>query len=172
MTDFHLPTFRTKRLTLRHFREDDFAFMRELDSNPEVVKYLGHGKVRTEEETTRNMNKIFADYEVFGIGLYVVEDLITGEKLGRSGLIPWNIEDELYWEVGYTFKPSAWGKGYATEAATYLASWGQESLSEDFLVSLIHPQNLDSINVACKIGMNYWKEITIKDNPVSVYRTL
>lgn len=172
MTDFHLPTFNTKRLTLRHFREDDFAFMRELDSDPEVVKYLGHGKIRTEEETTRNLSKIFADYEVFGIGLYIVEDSMTGEKIGRAGLIPWNIEDELYWEVGYTFKQSAWGKGYATEAATFLVAWGQENLFEDFLVSLIHPENLDSINVASKIGMNYWKEITIKDRPVSVYRTL
>lgn len=172
MSDFHLPTFKTKRLTLRHMREDDFAFMRELDSDPLVTKYLGHGNVRTEEETTKNLNKIFADYEVFEIGLYLVEDALTGEKLGRAGLIPWNIEDEHYWEVGYTFKPSAWEKGYATEAATFLAQWGQENLVEDFLVSFIHPENLNSINVVSKIGMTYWKDIEIKGVTVSVYRTL
>lgn len=172
MTDIHLPTLKTKRLTLRHFTEDDFDFMRELDTNPEVVKYLGHGNVRTEEETRKNLYKIFADYEVFEMGLYLVEDSITKEKIGRAGLIPWTIDGEFFWEVGYSFKPSAWGKGFATEAANFLISWGQENLNTDFLISLIHPDNLDSIHVASKAGMNYWKEIELEDLSLSVYRTL
>jgi RimJ/RimL family protein N-acetyltransferase len=172
MTDFHLPTFKTNRLTLRHFREDDYLFMRELDTDPLVIKYLGHGKVRSEEETLKNLHKIFADYEVFDISLYVVEDSTTGEKLGRAGLIPWNIEGEHYWEVGYTFKPSAWGKGFATEAAMFLTAWGEENLETEYLVSLINPQNLNSIHVASKVGMNYWKDILITDITTSVYRTL
>ncbi|MBA2403508.1 MAG: GNAT family N-acetyltransferase [Bdellovibrionales bacterium] len=172
MSDFHLPTFETSRLKLRHFTEDDFSFMRELDTDPSVVKYLGHGQVRSEEETKKNLNKLFADYEVFDIGLYLVEDKVSGEKLGRAGLIPWNVEGELYWEVGYTFKPSAWGKGYATEAATYLALWGQENLNTDYLVSFIHPENLNSIHVASKVGLNYWKNMTVNGHDICVYRTL
>ncbi len=79
MSDFHLPTFETSRLKLRHFTEDDFSFMRELDTDPSVVKYLGHGQVRSEEETKNNLNKLFADYEVFDISLYIVEDKVSGE---------------------------------------------------------------------------------------------
>ena len=172
LADFHLPIFKTKRLTLRHFTEEDFSFLRELDRNPEVVKYLGHGKIRTEEETRKNLQKAFADYEVFELGLYLVEDSLTKEKLGRAGLIPWTINGEFFREVGYTFKPSAWGKGYATEAATFLKDWGIENLPEDYLVSLIHPENLNSIHVASKIGMNHWKDIEFNGVPISVYRTL
>ncbi len=172
MSDFHLPTFKTKRLTLRHYTEDDFSLQRELDSDPDVMKYVGLGKVRSEDESRKIMNRIFADYEVFDIGLYIVEDSLTKEKLGRAGLIPWSIEGEFYWEVGYTFKKSAWGKGHATEAATYLMNWGLENLNTDYLICLIHPENLDSIHVASKIGMNFWKEITFDGMERSVYRTL
>lgn len=152
--------------------DDDFSFMRELDSDPQVTKFLGDGKTKTEEESRARMNRIFASYEMFDIGLYIVEDSVTKEKLGRAGFIPWTIEGEFYWEIGYSFKPSAWGKGYATEAHAYFINWGLENLNTDYLVSFIHPENLDSIHVASKNGMNFFKEIQIGEITASVYRTL
>jgi RimJ/RimL family protein N-acetyltransferase len=171
MTDIHLPTFKTKRLTLRHLTDDDFSFMRELDTDPQVVKYMKHGNLRTEEETTRHMQKIFANYETFEMGMMIVEDSMTSEKLGRAGLFPKNTDFGLVWEIGFAFKPAAWGKGYATEVSTYLMNWGIENLASDFIVMVIQQANLNSIHVASKIGMNHWRDEDIDGIEYSVYRT-
>lgn len=136
--------------------------MRILDTDPDVVRYLGHGKVRTEEETKRNLNKILNDYEKHGLSVYIAEDKNTKEFLGRTGLIPWTLENQFHWEVGYSFKPTAWGKGYATEAAQFLVDDGFKNLKTDHLISLIHPENKGSINVAKKAGMSFWKNISIE----------
>lgn len=165
-----LPTFLTERTRLRPMEEGDFLSMRELDSNPEVVRYLGHGRIRKEEETRSNLLKILNDYEQYGLGLYIVEDLTAGDFLGRAGLIPWMIGNELVWEVGYSFKPSAWGKGYATEVAKFLATFGVEQLKQEFLVSLIHPENAPSIHVATKVGMKFWKAHKMGDIGLLMYR--
>lgn len=157
-------------MKLRPLTKDDYDFMRELDKDPNVVKYLGHGKVRPEEETRKNFIKIQNDYKQHGMGLYLAECKATGEILGRTGIIPWVIESSLMWEVGYSFKPTMWGKGYATEAAQFAVRWGFESLKLDFMISLIHPQNKKSIKVAEKAGMKYWKPISIGRQIASTYR--
>jgi ribosomal-protein-alanine N-acetyltransferase len=172
MTDIHLPTFKTKRLTLRHLTDDDFSFMREMDTNLEVIKYINHGDPKTEEETTRTMQKIFANYETFEMGMMIVEDSLSGEKLGRAGLFPKNTEFGLVWEIGFAFMPSAWGKGYATEVSTYLMNWGIENLVTDFIVMVIQQANLNSIHVAEKIGMNHWRDEQIDGVDYFIYRTL
>lgn len=172
MTDIHLPTLQTKRLTLRHLRDDDLSFMRELDTNPDVMKYIKHGALRTEEETKQYMQKIFANYEMFEMGMMIVEDSQTGEKLGRAGLFPKNSEFGLIWEIGFAFKPSAWGKGYATEVASDLMNWGLENLNTEFIVMVMQESNLDSIHVASKVGLNHWRDELIDGIPYTIYRTL
>ena len=171
-----LPVFETERMRLRPFTKDDYHFMRLLDSDPKVVKYLGHGGVRTEEETRTNLDKILNDYSKHGLGLYLAEDKNSGELLGRTGIIPWKVDSQLMWEVGYSFKTNSWGRGYATEAAKFLVQWGLKNWN-DHLISLIHPENKSSIHVAEKAGMQFWKIMMIenltpqiKQLKVAVYR--
>lgn len=160
MTDIHLPTFKTKRLTLRHLTEDDFAFMRELDPHT------------SEAETLKTMQRIFANYEVFEMGMMIVEDSLSHELLGKAGLIPRNSDDGLVWEIVFAFKASAQGKGFATEVATYLMNWGIENLETDYLVMFIPSDNLDAVHVANKVGLNHWRDESIDNIDYSIYRTL
>lgn len=170
--DHELPILKTKRLTLRPLVDSDFDFLRELDTDPEVMKYVNQGKKKTPEETLENMQRNYARYEMFGIGLYIVENRVTKESLGRAGLFAKQEEGELIWEIGFSFKKSAWGNGYATEAAEFLRDWGLENLNTDFLVCVMHENNLDSIHVASKIGMNHWKDVDLDGIPHVIYRTL
>lgn len=155
------PILETERMKLRPLTKDDFYLMRLLDEDPKVVQYLGHGHTRTEEETRGNIHKILNDYEKYGLSIYIAEDKKTKEFLGRTGLIPYTIDEHFYWEVGYSFRPSAWGKGYATEAAKFLVDYGFKNLHVPFLISLIHPENKKSIHVAEKAGMTFWKKMSI-----------
>jgi RimJ/RimL family protein N-acetyltransferase len=160
----------TRRLSFRPFEMDDFEKMRSLDTDREVVRYLGHGRVRDAEETRHNMEKISADYAQYGMGLYAAELAVGGEFVGRTGLIPWVLENDLVWEVGYTLSKKFWGQGFATEAASFWKGKGFELLPVPFLVSLIHPQNQASIHVAEKIGMRLWKHSELNGYPLAVFR--
>ena len=50
-------------------------------------------------------------------------------------------------ELGYALKPSAWGKGYAFEAAAATLEY------RDRVVAITHPENRASIRLAERIGM-------------------
>ena len=55
-------------------------------------------------------------------------------------------------EVGWTVARDHWGKGYAPEAARAACAWGHDRLGVDHILSLIHPDNAQSIRVAEKLG--------------------
>ena len=164
------PRFETERLVLRPMTLDDYAFMRELDTDPKVCRYLGHGRTKTPDETAEIIKKNLNHYQEHGLSLYLVEEKVSGKPIGRSGLIPWQLETGFHWEVGYTFAHTHWGKGYATEAARFLARYAFESLKANHVISLIHPHNTSSIHVAKKIGMKFWRTHTLKELEVSTYR--
>lgn len=165
-----LPTLKTERLTLRPFTPNDLELMRALDTDADVVRFLGHGQVRPETETLKNFEKIFGDYERYGMGLYAAELSSTGEFVGRTGLIPWVLDNEDVWEVGYSLKKDHWNQGLATEAAQFWSRWGQQHLPINYLVSLIHPENISSKHVATKVGMKLWKRSQLGQYQLDVFR--
>jgi RimJ/RimL family protein N-acetyltransferase len=55
-------------------------------------------------------------------------------------------------ELGYRFASRAWGKGYATEAATACRDLGFERWDLERIYVDVHPDNRASQNVARKIG--------------------
>src|SRR3546814_17538372 len=55
-------------------------------------------------------------------------------------------------EVGWTFHRDAWGKGYATEAATAAMDYAFDTLGWDRVIHCIDPDNLASQRVALRLG--------------------
>ncbi len=169
---YKLPVFETERFRLRPFIESDFNNLRLLDTDPEIVFYLGDGKVRSEETTLKILQKHLGDYEKYGLGLYAIECKVSGDFVGRSGLIPWDIEGKLEWEIGYTLLKKYWGKGIATELAKFLRDWAKLNMPTRYVISLIHPENSQSIKVSEKVGMEFWKKVEISDCECNAYRML
>ena len=162
--------FQTPRLTFWPFTLGDFDAFRTLDTDPDVMRYLGPGRPRTEAESKESFDRVLSQTKQFGVGLYAAHLRGNGNFVGRAGLIQWEIDGEKLWEVGYTFAKDYWGKGLATEAAKFWAEKGFEILGVPFLVSLIHPENKASIHVAEKNGMTFWKSAKVRDKEISVYR--
>jgi RimJ/RimL family protein N-acetyltransferase len=160
----------TERLRFRPFTGADYEQLRLLDTDPNVVRYLGSGRVRDEAESRLTLARILGHYAEQGFSLYATELKDTGEFVGRTGLIPWTLDGDSFWEVGYTFRPQFWGQGFATEAAQFWKSFGFRRFPIDFLVSLIHPQNGRSIHVAEKVGMRFWRNTQVDGNPVRAFR--
>ena len=76
----------TERLILRELLPTDVVGMFELDSDPEVHKYLGNNPVRTIEETREIIKIICQQYLDNGIGRWAAIEKTSGEFIGWSGL--------------------------------------------------------------------------------------
>lgn len=84
-----------------------------------------------------------------GFGYWSVETK-EGTYCGRVGL-----EQPHEWpepELGWSFLPSATGKGYATEAAQAVLDDAKATLKPKAVVSFVHKDNIASIKVAERMG--------------------
>src|SRR5690606_29142147 len=110
----------------------DFLFMRQLDSNPFVMKYIGNGEPKSEVQTRESISKIYERYINRGIGLYIVEEITTKLKVGRAGLFAKEEDSALVWEIGLALDPAYWRKGYGREIVICLRDWALENLDTRF----------------------------------------
>jgi len=95
------------------------------------------------------------------------EDLI-----GYGGLYYYDdVNGQAEIELGYRLKRAAWGHGYASEAARAVRDFAFQTLHIKRLVALIDPDNVSSIRVAEKIGMEYESDVMLEgyDHPDHVY---
>ena len=67
------------------------------------------------------------------------------------------------------FSTIYWGKGLATEAAIATRDYAFARLGITRLISIIDPENVRSIRVAEKIGMQYEKDVVFQSLPVRIY---
>lgn len=56
-------------------------------------------------------------------------------------------------DVGYRLLPEYWGRGLATEAVLASVEYGFDVLDLDHIIALVLPENVASIRILEKIGM-------------------
>ncbi|HYM19848.1 MAG TPA: GNAT family N-acetyltransferase [Candidatus Kapabacteria bacterium] len=141
----------TPRLLLRPFEAADLDDVIALFSNIDVMRYIG--SIRTPEESREKLMKMISEFHERGFGMFAVIDRKEKRFIGRCGLQTLDTTDMT--ELGYTFFPTAWGKGFATEASKAILQrafdqWGLESV-----VAVANPENRVSVHIMEKIGMQY-----------------
>jgi RimJ/RimL family protein N-acetyltransferase len=160
-TDF----LESARLMLRRVVRADLPFYTRLHALPEVAQGLyPKGRPRSPEETAR-----WLEYTLGYLAVLRKED---GVLIGRCGLMDMVVETEhglrRGWfgredapagvaltyecELGYTFDPSVWGQGLATEAARCVCDYARDVLGLAYAVSAIFPFNIRSRRVAERGG--------------------
>jgi [ribosomal protein S5]-alanine N-acetyltransferase len=147
----------TDRLVLRPIEPDDLDAFAALHADPEVADFIGG--VKTREEAAEWLARRSADYRRQGYGIMAVVEKATGDVVGRCGLAHWDIEGEDELEVGYAFVKSAWGRGYATEAASAARDYALEELGRTRLIALIRRDNPRSARVAEKLGLTHERDV-------------
>lgn len=100
---------------------------------------------------------IEAGFEVNGFGLWALELRESGEFIGFTGLAVPSFEAHFTpaVEVGWRLARSAWGRGYATEAARAALAFGFEQAGLDEIVSLTTVGNRRSRAVMERLGMTH-----------------
>jgi RimJ/RimL family protein N-acetyltransferase len=111
----------TERLRLRRFTAADAGLLAELDSDPEVMRYITYGRTTPKSAYVETfLPRWFALYESQpGKGYFAAESRATGEFLGWLHLRDDRLEPE-YVELGYRLRRAEWGRGYATEGGRAL----------------------------------------------------
>lgn len=147
----------TKRLLLRELFPSDELKMFELDSNPEVHRYVGKNPVTDIEQVRAIIANIRQQYVDNGVGRWAVILKETNEFIGWAGLkLEKNVNGhEQFYDLGYRFIQEHWGKGYATEAAKAFLDYGFNRLKLETINAWADSGNLGSRNVLEKIGFKY-----------------
>jgi RimJ/RimL family protein N-acetyltransferase len=162
----------TQRLILRKFEEKDAERMFLLDSNPEVMKYIGVPVLTDPAESLKIIRMIQKQYEENGTGRLAVIEKETGLLIGWSGLKLLTEEINGYKNVldlGYRYLPESWGKGYALEAAKASLELGFHQMKTEVIYAHAHSENQGSNHILKKLGFEKTGEFTEPDGICNWY---
>jgi len=151
----------TKRLRLERFQPGEEQLLFDLDSNPNVTKYVG-GE-RASLEVYKETIAIYLDFYALGkkCGFFKVIYKDTDEFIGWFHLRPEQEkpEDFSLLELGYRLKEEFWGQGLATEGSKGLLKKAFTDLNVDIVTSMAYHENTASFNIMKKIGMCYKNDV-------------
>lgn len=145
----------TERLLLRRFTPADVDRLVELDSDPEVMRYL-NGGVPTPRELVEQqiLPEFLREYERFdGLGVWAAIEKGTGSFLGWFAFHPSRDGSPTDVSLGYRLRRSSWGRGYATEGARALVRKGFAELGVRRVSATTYQDNAASRRVMEKLGM-------------------
>lgn len=147
----------TERLLLRRFTGDDLENLVELDSDPEVMRFITGGRATPREEVeTEILPALLGHYERYaGYGFWAALEKPTARFLGWFHLRPADGAPPGEVELGYRLRRSAWGKGYATEGSRALIEKGFAELGVERVVASTMVVNVASRRVMEKSGLGF-----------------
>lgn len=144
----------TARLILRNFIPTDYEPLRELDSDPAVLRY------RSRTYISPDMTRAFLHQAQQSVQedprefyAYIVVRGDTDEWLGQCGLTVVSSDASAF--AWYSLLPRYWGQGYMTEAVQALLYVGVTEFKLNQIFAECHPQNQASIRVMQKAGLQY-----------------
>ncbi|RLP92788.1 GNAT family N-acetyltransferase [Micromonospora sp. CV4] len=157
----------TDRLRLRRLTMGDVDALVELDSDPEVMRFLTGG-VATPLAAVRDVHlpKQLARYDRHpGLGRWAALDRESGAFLGWFALDP--SEDGTEAELGYRLRRSAWGRGLATEGSRALVRYAFDVVGVRRVWAETMTVNDRSRRVMTKAGLRYVRTFHLQwDDPI------
>jgi RimJ/RimL family protein N-acetyltransferase len=146
----------TDRLLLRQFTQADLDNLVELDSDPEVMRWINGGRPTPRDQLQEDLTWYIGYYSRFpGYGFWAAVEKSSGDFLGWFHFRPNPHEDASLDEpeLGYRLRKSAWGKGYGTEGSRALIRKGFTELGVRRVVASTDTVNIASRRVMEKSGM-------------------
>jgi RimJ/RimL family protein N-acetyltransferase len=154
----------TERLRINQLTVHDAPFVLTLLNTPTWLRYIGDRGIKNLDEA-RNylLNGPIASYKRLGFGLYLVSLKEGDVPIGMSGLIKRDGLDDV--DVGFALHPDYIGKGYAFESTSAIMTYARDVLKLPAIVAITTEDNIHSIALLKKIGLDYKKMVTLPGNP-------
>lgn len=149
-----LPTFETTRLILKPRTIDDLDNCIEMDITPQVTEYIPGEWNGSHRHIAFLKERILKTYPK-GLGYWSIflKDNPT-RFLGWIHLLPVQ-DDRQATEIGWRLMYSAWGNGYATEAARAIIAYTFKKTNFSRIVAYTHYANNRSIKMMDRLGFKY-----------------
>lgn len=147
--------FETDRLRLRRFNPADASLLVELDSDPEVMRWL-NGGVPTPLAVIEGVRlpEFIACYERYGgLGYWAAIERGSDAFLGWFALHPVEERPVDEVEVGYRLGRSCWGQRLATEGVRALLAKAFRELGVRRVYGTTYEENVGSRRVMEKVGL-------------------
>ena len=147
--------FKTKRLILKTWKEQDLDSMPAINQDPLVCEFLP--KIGDRAATKALIQRFINNYKKYGFTAYAVGLKSNGEFIGFVGLLVTSFEAHFTpaVEIAWRLDSKCWGKGYATEAAKAIIDFSFTTLKLEEVVSFTVENNIRSRRVMEKIGMHH-----------------
>lgn len=147
------------RLILKTFLESDFEYLVDLDSDPEVMRYLTDGRPTSPAQAKEIVSAVMQRAEKWQhrLGVWPAFDGASDEFVGWFHLRPakTNPDDVKNLELGYRLKRKFWGKGFASEVSKLLVEKAFVELGADTVFATAMASNEGSTGVMKKVGMKF-----------------
>lgn len=153
----------TFRLRLRPFELADAPFIYTLLNTKAWLNYIGDRHIQNLSAAELYLKgRILRSYEDHGYGLFLVSHKNSGEALGMCGLV--KREGLPYPDLGFAFLPEHNGQGFALESAKAVLDYVKTELPIDKLLAITVAENLSSIKLLEKLGMQQKGKISLPDD--------
>lgn len=161
----------TTRVLLRDIDEKDEDNLYELDSDPEVMRYLTHGTPSSRAEVQTAIQRCISLRAKHNnrFGVWAAVEKNSGRFMGWFLFRPcWKDPDNTNRiELGYRLKQAFWGRGYATEVSKALITKGFAELGVTEVFAVTMKTNLGSQAVMRKAGLVFVREFENPNEPDS-----
>jgi RimJ/RimL family protein N-acetyltransferase len=145
----------TERLRMREWTAADRAPFAALNADPEVMRHFPSPLTRPQSDALAD--RLQTQLTEQGWGLWALEVRGNQMFIGFTGLARPGFQAHFTpaVEIGWRLRRSAWGQGYATEAATAALAFAFRELRLTEIVSFTSAGNHASRAVMQRIGMTH-----------------
>ena len=149
----------TDRLILRPFTPEDLPEFCEINADAEVMRFFF--APQTASETAEMLAGWAEKLTRYGFAFAAVETRHDKKLIGMAGLsrLESGVPIAPCSEIGWRLTPSAWHKGYATEAARAWLRYGFDTLGLTEILSYTPKLNLPSQRVMRRSDMQHAQDL-------------
>ncbi|ANN17539.1 acetyltransferase [Amycolatopsis orientalis] len=144
---------RTARLLLRRPLPEDLDAIFALHTDPEACAHNPSDLLETREDAELLLLRWSDQWDQYGFGYWTVRRRDSPESLGFCGVKVAGFGRHVVLNLFYRLFPSAWGSGYAVEAATAAMGWVRAHRPDDLVIARVRPENVASQRVALRAGL-------------------
>lgn len=143
--------FESQHLLGRHVRAGDVDALLAVYGDADAMRWVGDGEPLTRAQCVEWVAVCARNYRTRGYGLSALVERTSGEIIGFCGLV--HPAGQAEPELKYALRREHWGRGLATEAARAMLAYARDGLGLRHAIATAYPQNLASLRVLRKAGM-------------------
>jgi len=152
----------TERFILRVPTLRDAPLILALFNQPDCVQYMGEKNLKTVEDAEKYLeDKFFTMYQKYGFCLFIIQLSSLNVSAGICGLVKRDSMDDV--EIGYAMLSAYQNQGIAIETGLAVRNYAFNDLGLKRLAGLTAVDNHGSAHVLERIGLDYIKNIQLKE---------